>query len=187
MLKILGLTGLLLCWPCLVLAELTEHLDYSYYEVDGSPADTSLHERLNNASPVRHEGKLYHARTDWNIDWRFNWETTENNRCAISDVRTTLDAIILLPSIKTEDAELQQAFNDYLRLLQVHEQGHYLIGVQAANAIMFQVGRLTGPCDRIEEQANELAMVILDEYIAREKLYDKVTRHGLEQDAWQEW
>lgn len=177
--------GALLLWPCIGLAELTERLDYSYYEVKDVRSADDLRPQLNAASPVRHQGEVFHARTDWDVDWRFDWENSGEGRCAITDVRVTVDAVILLPSLSSDDPEAQRQFNDYVRLLQKHEQGHYMIAVQAANAIIKHLGRLHGPCEVIEDQGNELALVLLDEYTSREKLYDEVTRHGLQQDAWQ--
>lgn len=177
--------GALMLLSLVAMAEVSEQLDYSYYEVTDVNSVVDLRPQLNNASPVRHKGQIFHARTDWDVDWRFDWEQADDNRCAISDVRVSVDAVILLPSLTSEDAEAQRQFNDYVRLLQVHEQGHYMIAMQAANAIVRHLERLHGPCEVIEDQANKLALVLLDEYTGREKLYDEVTHHGLQQDAWQ--
>jgi len=174
-----------LFWPCLALADLSETVDYQYYEISAEPGAGELMDRLNSASPVRRGENVFHAHTDWDIDWQFDWQS-DNGQCRIVDLTVNLDAIILLPAMSSTDADLQRQFNQYVAELQRHETGHYTIAVQASNAIIFQLGRLAADdCSLIEEQANQLALAIIDEHVAKEKEYDRVTRHGADQGAWE--
>lgn len=178
--------ALALALPAVALAEITEHLSYSYYELAETSSPKDLVAQLDKASPVKYENEVLHARTDWDVDWRVEWEPSEEDRCMISQIHITVDAVILLPSLSSEDVETQQQFNRYVRQLQVHEHGHYVIAMQAANAIVHHLQRLQGPCDLIEEQVDELAVAVLDQHTEREVRYDKTTRHGRDQDLW-EW
>ncbi|HEY7883923.1 MAG TPA: DUF922 domain-containing protein [Cellvibrionaceae bacterium] len=185
MFRFSGVFLVCLLWPALATAELSETVDYNYYEVSAEVGATGLMEHLNSASPVRRGDKVFHAHTDWDIDWQFDWQS-ENEQCRIVDVTVSLDAIILLPAMSSADADLQQQFNTYVAELQRHETGHYTIAVQAANAIVLQLERLAAEsCSVIEEQANQLALAIIDAHVLKEKEYDRVTRHGADQDAWE--
>jgi predicted secreted Zn-dependent protease len=177
------LSGLLLCAKAG--AELSEALDYSPYEVPMHGGD-SLRALLNAASPVRINGGIYHAYTQWDVHWHYRYAQEDNGRCGIAGVRTELTATMTLPAPSDPAIARNPVFIEYLAALKRHEQGHYEIGRRAAAAI--DAGILALPvqdsCDALGRAANEFASTQLARAREIELRYDRDTGSGRTQGAW---
>lgn len=177
------LGGLILCAPAG--AELSEQLDYSYYAVplhDGA----SLRELLNQASPVRVNGGVFHAYTQWNVHWHYQYAQQNDGRCGIDSVRTQLSATMTLPAPSDPAIARSAVFVSYLAALKRHEQGHYEIGRNTAAAIDAGIRALPAQdsCDALGAAADALANARITQARELEQRYDRDTGSGRTQGAW---
>jgi predicted secreted Zn-dependent protease len=166
-------------------AELSEQLDYVGYEVPLRKGQT-LHELLNAASPVRANGGIFHAYTQWHVDWHYHYQQAADGRCRIDSVHTQLTATMTLPAPAAAALAQDAAFLAYLAALRRHEQGHYEIGRSAAAAIDAGILALPaqGSCAGLGAAADALANARLDEARSSEQRYDRDTGFGRTQGAW---
>ena len=167
-------------------AAVSEKLETVYYEVR---VDTrrNLFALLNEASPVRVNGQVFHAYTSWNVRWRFYWHEQADGHCAITRTYTDLTGNITLPHLAgSANRPLQDDFKGYAAALRTHELGHYQFGKEAARAIDQALQGLPqmASCRELERVANRSAREILDSHTARERQYDIDTGHGKTQGAW---
>ncbi|WP_041521700.1 DUF922 domain-containing protein [Gilvimarinus agarilyticus] len=173
-----------LCISPLAQAEVSEIIDYIYYELEESGKALPLKEQLDAATPIERDGRKLHGETRWRLDWRFATEQTEDGRCAISDININLDALIYLPELGYDaPAELQAEFNRYAEALQRHQIGHYIVAIQAANKIDVRLTYMepAPDCDTARQQAEAMASQIEQEHRDKELAFDEQTRYGAEQ------
>jgi len=71
-------------------AEVIESVSYKTYAVRQSTG--TLRESMNSASPVRRNGEVFHAYTDWNLRWTFRWFEERGGRCTVTAATSWLDA-----------------------------------------------------------------------------------------------
>jgi predicted secreted Zn-dependent protease len=165
-------------------AQVSEHLDYTYYTAIAD-ANSSLRETLNKATPILVDNRPFHGYTKWNVKWHYRWFEQADGRCKITTVTTDVTGNITLPELDGATTEQTAAFNKYVSALRVHELGHYDIGRETATVI--DNGILALPqmssCKELEATANALGYQTLDDYKAREKQYDASTNHGETQGA----
>jgi len=166
-------------------AEVKEHLSFGHYDAKAAPGRT-LAEVLNDSSPYRPGGKVFHSATSWNVDWKFRSSTGRDGRCKIVQVYTQLNGQIELPKLIGGDAGVEARFETYLAALRVHEMGHYAIGKEAALAIDSRLRSMPpmSDCQQLESAARDLGARILGEYEAKGNKYDADTGHGKTQGAW---
>jgi predicted secreted Zn-dependent protease len=166
-------------------AEVQEHLREQYYDLQVASGQ-SLSRALNQASPIRQNGQIYHAYTRWQVQWKFWWREQRDGRCQIDLTRTQLNATITLPRLGGGDAQQRQRFEQYLGALREHELGHYRIGQAAAaeiDAALLQTPEYPS-CAELQQQANRRANAILQRHTEQERQYDQQTGHGRSQGAW---
>ena len=178
----LFLASLLRCAPAG--ADLSEQLDYRYYEVP-MHGGASLRELLNRASPVRVNGGIFHAYTQWNVHWHYQYARQNDGRCGIDSVRTELTATMTLPAPSDPAIARNPVFVSYLAALKRHEQGHYEIGRRAATAIDAGILGLAARdrCDTLGAAADALANARIAEARDIEQRYDRDTGSGRTQGA----
>lgn len=143
---------------------------------------------LDNASPVRQDGKVFHAYTDWHVKWHYRWWEEADGRCRITRVTTSVLITITLPSLQNTSEEMQALFNRYRRALEVHEQGHVDTGKMAAKTIESAILKLPekASCAELSALADSRATELIEEYKLRDVQYDTATQHGRSQGAWLE-
>lgn len=176
----------LLLWIALpAAAEVHEQLNHEYYDAQLASGE-SLLRALNEASTIRQDGEVYHAYTQWRVQWNFWWREHRDGRCRLTLARTQLNATITLPRLGGGDAQQRQRFERYLAALQEHEQGHYRIGQAAAAEI--DAALLASPeypsCAELQQHANQTANAILQRHAEQERRYDQDSGHGRSQGAW---
>lgn len=177
--------ALLLCLALPAQAEVQERLQYQHYDVQVASGE-SLNRALNQASPFRENGQIYHAYTRWRVQWNFWWREQRDGRCQIDLTRIQLHATITLPRLGGGDAQQRQRFEQYLSALREHELGHYRIG-QAAAAEIDAALHATPEypsCAELQQQANRRANTVLQRHVEQERRYDRDTGHGRSQGAW---
>lgn len=167
-------------------AEVVDNVRFRFYVVKHQPGETLL-AAINRHSPIRQDGQTFHAYTRWQIRWFLRWhEDAANGECRITTNRTEVNAEITLPELKTHDAQARQRFASYLPALQQHELGHFDIAHTHAQRIdqgILQLPTMTS-CRILEQTANQLGRRVLDEAIAAERTFDRLTGHGRTQGAW---
>lgn len=181
------LLPLLACLALPAQAQVYEQLRYQHYDAQVASGE-SLSRALNAVSPVRQNGQVYHAYTQWRVQWNLWWREERDGRCRLSLVHTLLNAEITLPRLSGGDTQQRQRFEQYLSALQQHELGHYQIGQSAATEIdstLLSLPEYTS-CSELQQQANQQANAILQRHIEQERDYNQNTGHGRSQGAWLE-
>lgn len=165
-------------------AEVSETLDYTDYRVEANN-NQSLARLLTYTSPIRHDGKTFHAYTTWRVSWQYRWQEESSGDCRIAQVSTALDTTIKLPRLEGGSVQQQEQFQRYLTALNEHELGHHRIGRQAALEVERQLQAMPAmsDCKRLVTAANKLAHQIVGRFKDDERTYDLVTVHGRTQGA----
>ena len=184
--RLVDLAGVLLALVCAGTAHaaVTEEHIQQPYPVRAQPGET-LRKALNAATPITVDGQRFHGYTRWNVRWTFRWWREASGRCAITEVTTRLRTEVQLPELRSGTPAQQAFFDQYLRALSHHEEGHVRFGRDAAQAIDQGIAALPAApdCATLERQANALGHRLLREHAEREKQYDRDTRHGASQGA----
>lgn len=165
-------------------ADVETEVHWQHYPVAIEPGE-SLAQALDRSSPIRQRGLVYHANTQWQLQWRFWWQRAEFG-CAIERVRIDLEVQIQLPALVAGSDAAQPDFAGYLSALTEHERGHQQIALAAAEAVDSALRQLpvAKDCQRLEADANALAEQLLQDFREREYDYDRRTHHGQTQGAW---
>ena len=166
-------------------ADVDEHLKYTYYVANADPS-LSLLSILDTASPIREDGRIFHAYTTWNVKWDFRWFEQPNGRCKITKVSSNLTGNIQLPRLFGASSLQKGQFNQYLSALRIHELGHYKLGKEAAADIDREILALPEKpnCRILAKTANDLANQVISEYKEKGIQYDALTDYGRSQGAW---
>jgi predicted secreted Zn-dependent protease len=166
------------------IAEISETLTYSDYAVQANNS-RSLARALNNTSPIRHDGKTFHAYTSWRVSWHYRWTADANGDCRIAEISTGLNTTIQLPRLVGGSDILRERFQRYLTALNQHELGHHQIGRKAALEVNRQLQAMPAmsDCQRLSTAANKLASRIVNQLKDEERTYDLITVHGRLQGA----
>lgn len=165
-------------------AEVTDTLNYEYYDVAANPKQR-LAALLNNASPIKEGGKTFHGHTKWNIRWSFSFKKNASGECRLGATNVTLDAKITLPRLVGDSPAQQQQLERYLIPLKRHELGHYQIAQEAAHAVEQRLASLPGEtsCSDMRNAANEAGKQTVNAYNEKNRAYDIETDHGKSQGA----
>ena len=178
--------------PCLLAlaalparAEVHEALDYEHYVARAQPGRL-VAQALNDASPFRPNGQIFHSATAWYLDWTVRPLATEDGHCKVGGVRVELHGQMMLPRLQGGTATQQQRFEDYLVRLREHELGHYEIGREAARQLEKQFYALApaSSCSALQTAARLAGAKLLPKYEAMGDAYDRQTEHGRTQGAW---
>ena len=165
-------------------AEVVESLDevtYTAYPGFGQ----SLRSALDDATPIREDGKIFHGHTTWDIRWSFQWWEEGDGRCRITENETQIDLVITMPELGSGSREIRQRFARFREALYTHEQGHADRARAAAQAIDEAIAALPemDSCDELERRANATGRRLLAESDRGQKRYDRDTEHGRREGA----
>ncbi|HEY0664681.1 MAG TPA: DUF922 domain-containing protein [Gallionella sp.] len=166
--------------PTVAIADVEEHLSYSYYELEVLP-ELSLRQQLNAASPIKVKGKTFHGYFKWNIEWTFKLKIDKRGVCRILNPSTKLNAEIILPKIYGGNGPQIAVLDSYIAALRRHELKHYSTALQATHAIDNDLHSLQGMhnCASLENYANKRASYIEQQFKAKIQQYDCDTNHGM--------
>ena len=165
-------------------ADVIDKVVYSYYIVRAQP-DQSIGNVLNKSSPFRHDGRVFHSQTKWDVNWHYHWFEKADGKCKMNQVSVEVNSKIILPTLVGASDEQQNRFNTYLKALQIHELGHVDFGKQAARDIDSGIIALPelANCKVLDAAANALGNQLLESYRQKEIQYDVETDHGRTQGA----
>lgn len=157
---------------------------FTFYTV--SPTSKSnLLKALNSASPIKEKGNVYHGHTKYNINWRFWWQST-NNQCAFTKVETTLKLIYTMPQLESSKPDVKAVWAKWYPNLENHEKGHGKLAKDVAHQIdekLLSIGPKAS-CHILEAAGNALAHKLMARLKAENIKYDNKTNHGETQKAW---
>lgn len=171
--------------PSFAHAELVERRSTETY-VFQVGARQDWHDAMMAATPIREDGHRFAGYTRWEIRWNYSYAPGSRG-CRMTEVDVELEVEITLPRMRKGPHEGAAEFAEFLEGLERHEEGHYRIARRAAEAIDAYLREVRNEsCDELSRIANDRPDRILEETRSREKRYDKVTRHGREQEAWRE-
>jgi len=179
----------LLCFAALlagpVHAEVSETIEYIYYDAKVVPG-TSVAAALNDVSPIRRNGRVFHGYTKWQIKWNFWWREQPGRSCQLTKVKTSVAGTITLPRISGASPAQRREFDRYVAALKEHELGHQAIGREAALEVDREILALSAmkDCKALERTANETGSRIVEKFKERELRYDLNTDHGRTQGAY---
>ena len=173
---------LLVSFPAI--AEVYETLSYMTYVANHKPG-TSLLQALNNASPIREDGEIFHGHATWHIEWQYKWRQEPNGPCFFTQNNTTLTSEVTLPELVSE-YQANREVSNYLESLRRHELGHVEIARSAAKKIDEAINSLPpmDSCPLLEQTANQLGQQLLEQARQAGRNYDQTTQHGRTQGAY---
>jgi predicted secreted Zn-dependent protease len=157
---------------------------YSYYSVTANSGH-ELPASLNRATPIRYEGKPFHAYTDSRIRWRVWWQTN-NQVCSITRVKVFVDIAVTLPRLEDSPAVVREVWGRWYPDLVRHENGHRDNALAVARSLEGAIRALPASidCRMLEQRANALGNRFIAELAAEDRDYDARTNYGETQGAW---
>lgn len=164
-------------------AEVQSSTRFENYVIEGNSV-----EELRSAMDryARSSGGHY-ASTKWDIRWSERW-AAKNGACVLTHFNVTLAVVFKMPEwrgAETADPLLRDKWLRFRNALQLHEDGHKDMGVQAArkiDGILKNFGPVSS-CDSMAAAVNRAGEAVLAEYQQKEIQYDAETRHGIFQGA----
>jgi predicted secreted Zn-dependent protease len=126
-------------------------------------------------------GERLPGATSWNVRWMYRYERGTGG-CSLRDVRADVQVRVQIPRWthppQADSAEVA-VWAAFRSRLDSHEEGHVNIGVDAGAEIVPALTDLVGgSCEGLGMRANTLGQDILARSQARNREYDRVTRHG---------
>lgn len=157
------------------------------YAISGQSAET-LRQQMNLLGPVNsQDGKIYDARTNWQIGWRFSYQTTPQG-CALQSAQVQVDLTFIFPAWQdaaSAPPDLQQKWQTYFQALTTHEEHHAELAAQSG-AEIYRALLSVAPaadCPTLEETANAAAHQAFEAGESLQAQYDQETGHGATQGA----
>src|SRR6266481_410974 len=172
--------GFASCCALAAMAEDTMTVTTNYYTVEGTSV-RELRAALDQSRSLKGRSPS-DARTAWDIRWSFQTISSETEcRLRSVEIRTTIT--ITLPRwVPSSNAapDLQQRWQNYLKALLKHEDGHRVLAQLAAAEVGKQVRSIKGApsCDALGESIKTKANATIAEYREKEAQYDRKTEHG---------
>lgn len=148
-----------------------------YYDISGS-SEIELRQQLDLLSPTGFDNFKGDSTTNWNIYW--NWGGYGTSTCDLNSAEVTYTVEVIMPrwtAPNNAPTELITKWNQYIKVLSEHEQGHVDFVVENYTIVEDAIKNAT--CDTAESVAQEALAVIRQHDID----YDAETDHGATQGA----
>lgn len=140
-----------------------------------------------NECGAKSGGEAYDAYTSYYISWAYNFNYVAGG-CAVKDMAVGVKVDFFYP--KWEDpgnaqAGLAENWQRYMTNLEIHENIHKDIAIEAGQAILNALSSLplAATCEETQSLTSSTGDQIFADYNAREKAYDDETNHGETQGA----
>jgi predicted secreted Zn-dependent protease len=176
---------LALSLPAVTFAQSTVHWTTNYYAVAGATLG-EIRDSLARSRPWKDKSSL-DAVTDWRIEWRYQFASSDAGcRCTSFTTKTTI--AITLPRWTRPTNAAPEAITNwtrYITALRQHELGHAQIGLAAAAEQHKRIGNLgvQADCAALKKKIDSLAQQTVDDYGRRDREYDERTGHGAKEGA----
>ncbi len=158
-----------------------------YYPINGATAG-QLRQQMNQLGPLSQtSGQRFDGRTDWYVRWNYQY-FSQGTSCQLTAIRVRADVSLTLPQWKQPANAangLVNRWNQYIKALRLHEDGHKDNGIATSREILQLLKRFPakGSCSELGAAANQAAQGIISQYNQRDLDYDRKTRHGVTQGA----
>jgi len=157
---------------------------YIYYQIMGATAD-DLRTQMNQFGRTDENGRHWDGYTEWYVTWSYPYSITDEG-CTLGRVEVKVDITFVLPQWNPPanvSPRLVEKWKDYLAALELHEEGHKEIAIEAGYEIWRFLNGLSSysSCDELEQAADAATEEILERYLQREAAYDQETEHGATQ------
>lgn len=164
-----------------VLATPSYHIQYEYYDVYTWDVEY-IEDDILAHSTVVDDGKKFMGRTNWRVKWRYSLVMV-NDLCRIYDVSIDYSVVLTMPKLvlgNNTPSHIIEAFDRHYTELYKHEEQHIQHGFEAAKEVEKALWSLDGmaDCQLLELTANQLAKLVVDEYVLLDKKLDLLTNHG---------
>ncbi len=161
--------------------------NYVYYEINGE-TENELRYQMDQLGPVDQKRSQHDAYTAWYVDWDYPYVETDGT-CTPGAITVTVTITQTFPkwNMPSETSQnLRERWNTYLIALQIHEDGHKQVGVDAGTEILQALNELSGypTCSELEQTADMTGQAVLERFRQKEIVYDQMTRHGQTQGAY---
>ena len=159
---------------------------YEYYEIRGNSED-QLRSEMRRCGCRWKDGKTYDSETSWHVKWDYDHDRAPQ-ACSINSFRATVDISSRYPRwVRTGDVpqSLAAKWDNYMKSLVAHENGHRNMVVEAATDLSRAVAELppAPTCAELDRMVQSLCHERLNKLDAEAKSYDEATRHGIVQGA----
>lgn len=160
--------------------------EYDYYDIRGND-EKELRRQMGQNGTQWDDGKTYDSVTSWDINWDYGYDSAPQG-CKIASFRTILKITFRFPKwLRTDNAPqpLAAKWDDYIKKLVLHENGHRDLAVRAAAKISRAVAELptARSCADLDREVRALGLEIAAKLNRDEKEYDTTTNHGMAQGA----
>jgi predicted secreted Zn-dependent protease len=159
---------------------------FEYYEVCGCN-EKELQCDIKKKCIQWSDGKKYDAVTTWNVNWDYGYDNAPQS-CAADSFKVTVEILFRYPKwARTPDAppQLVEKWDQYMKNLIIHENGHRDIAVQAAEKLSRAVAALppASSCVELDRRVKALYRSRMEKLDRDQKSYDAATNHGVTQGA----
>lgn len=116
------------------------------------------------------------------VNWNFRWTSTPG-QCRITEVTTDVSVTSYIPRLQANaqrPASVQQQWDSYLLALQLHQDGHVDLAMNAARQIEQAILNLppAASCEQLQQAANATGRRMLEQLAVDDREYDKRTQQG---------
>ena len=157
---------------------------YKYYEVSGC-CEKDLQCDLKEKCFRTQDGKKYDSVTNWKMKWNYGRHQS-SQMCTADSFVVTVDVVFNFPKwVRNGEApqQLVDKWNNYVKNLMMHEQGHRDRTVEAADALTRAVSEMppAATCDQLDREINSLIQARGCMLLKEQDKYDAETKHGATQ------
>ncbi len=159
---------------------------YEYYDINGSSENDLLRE-MRRKGVAGDDGKRYEANTSWHVKWNYD-HTSDTESCSAESFQVTIEIVFRYPKW-TRMADAPQALSDkwdnYMKRLIVHENGHRDMVLEAADELSRVVSEIppAQTCAQLDQEVRRLSRTRMYKLNDDERYYDEATNHGATQGA----
>lgn len=159
---------------------------YDYYEVGGC-CEKDIQCDLKQKCIKWNDGKKYDSVTSWKVKWDYGYNRAPET-CSVDSFKVTVAISFRFPKwSRPGDApqNLIDKWDNYMKNLVTHENGHRDMAVEAADELASAVADLPPAltCAEIDREVQKLSRARLMKLKEDEKEYDAATNHGHTQGA----
>ncbi len=159
---------------------------YEYYEISGD-CEKELRSQMRQNGCKWNDGKIYDSLTSWQWTWNYGYDRTPQG-CRAVAFKVNIEVVFRFPKwLRNGDAPqpLVDKWDDYMKNLIMHENGHRDIAVEAATELSNTVAALPPApnCAELDRKVRALSRERMEKLNTEEMRYDEATNHGFTQGA----
>ena len=143
---------------------------------------------MRKKGPEGEEGNKFSANLYPEYFWWSYYYLQQGNLCYITDNKVTVRFKMIMPQWKPKEGTSQDVinrWNQWVHILEYHEEGHRVIGIRGAQRISDALGSFKSDCDKFEHKTNARANELYQKMWEEQVQYDVDTDHGRTQQPGQ--